>query len=111
MTHSSRPTLIFNSVISKITPVFSLRHVGREGPVQFCRVQSRFFFFFFPHTVNIGRQRTGEGVRKLKKMDKSLKREERGDSTHCMEYKKHEVELERIWCNVMLKALDLTYSP
>lgn len=34
MTHSSRLTLIFNSVISKITPEFSLRHREREGTVQ-----------------------------------------------------------------------------
>lgn len=85
MTHSSRPTLIFNSVISKITPAFSLRHVEREkapfSPAELSQVL--FVFFLIPHTVNIAERRPGEGLRKLKRWSRVLT--ERGEETHCME--------------------------
>lgn len=81
MTHSSRPTLIFNSVISKITPVFSLRHVRREG-LSPAKLRKGFFFFRFPHTVNTKNQRTGEWVRKLKWWARIWT--ERKENTHWM---------------------------
>lgn len=48
MTHSSRPTLIFNSVISKITPVFSLRPKRRERRPRSGLLSSVKFCYFFP---------------------------------------------------------------
>lgn len=114
MTHFSRPTLIFNGVISKITSAFSLWHEGRErerereretGPRMGLLSLFGFFFSFllFP-PVNIRALGKGFKTQDWTAVWRGEKRLTAGEHVVALS----EAGVDRVQRHQMLKALDLT---
>lgn len=114
MTHSSRPTLIFNSVISKITSACSLWHEGKKrdrqretGPSRAFWARSGFFFSLFfssLRAVNIRAQGKGFKTQEWTTVWRGEKRLTAGERMVALS----EAGVDWVRRRQMLKALDLT---
>lgn len=113
MTHSSRPTLIFNSVISKITSACSLWHEGKKrdrqretGPSRAFGARLVFFPLFFSslRAVNIRAQGKGFKTQEWTTVWRGEKRLTAGERMVALS----EAGVDWVQRRQMLKALDLT---